>query len=103
MAVVSVPGTIPANGDQLYVTGVDVVETTAVTVGFEQVIDNELADKVVTGIAKSGMTLTVFCVNDELHPFAVVVTTTVNIPLPFVVGLETVDEFRDPEPGAVQL
>lgn len=72
-------------------------------VGLEHVIDAALEDKVVTGIAKSGVTCTVFCVNEELQPDAVFVTTTVNTPLPLAIGLDKLALFKEPVPGAVQL
>lgn len=53
-------------------------------------MERELADREITGIAKSGITSTVFWVNDDAQPDAVFVTTTVNIPLPLATGFETV-------------
>ena len=79
------------------------VETTVVTVGLEQVIDNKLDDNVATGIAVLVVTATVFCVKDEAQPDVVFVTTTVEMPLPLATGFEIVLLFKDPLPGAVQL
>lgn len=102
VAEFSVPVTIPDEGLQLY----DAVPIFAVKltdgVGVEQVIETDDVDNVVEGIAKSGITSTVFCVMVEVQPEIVFVTTTVKIPLPLATGFDIVEDVSEPVEGAVQ-
>ena len=100
--MVSVPGTIPVVGLQLYVTGLDVVEMVTLGAGLAQVMDTEFAVSVVDGVPASATTSTVACEEavEVLHPLTVLVTTTVYTPVEeLVIGVPVSVE----EVGVIQV
>lgn len=74
-------------GDHEYETGVLVLVAVTLAVALTQVSEIVLAERLTVGIFASGTTVAVeFAETTELQPDTVLVTTTVNTPVPLATG-----------------